>query len=215
MDIREYYTKLQELINAYSKELAKQAIIPAANELLAEVKNRIVRDGKNSEGEYTGSYSNKESWFGRDEFDKKGVFKPVGKANEFSTKTRKAINKGQEKTVLFDINTRKAKKVAITPQFRERQTMYLDGGYKELRNLQGKPIDKMNMFYTGSLIMSYQLQANDNEIFIGFISEQSAKIRKGQEKERGKIFSPTPEEIVEYKKNVIENHAEIARKILK
>jgi len=175
MTPQEYYSNLQELISASSKELAKQAIVPAANELLAEIKNRIQRDGKNSSGSDIGNYSTKQAYFGREAFDKKSSFKPpAGK-----------------------------------------KTMKLPQGYKELRSIQGKPVDKVNETYTGSTMAAYQLQAKETEVVIGFTTEKSSLIRKGQEAKKGEIFTATPIELADYNKNVVTAARELTMQLLR
>lgn len=175
MDILEYYSKLQELVTASSKQLAQQAVVPAAQELLAETKNRIQSDGKKSDGSSIGQYSTKTAYYGREAFDKKSSFKPpTGK-----------------------------------------KTMKLEQGYKQLRQIQGKPTTDINETYTGSTLAAFQNQITEDAVLQGFTTELSSKIRKGQEAKRGNIFNPTDTELTDYKKNVINNTKEITEQIFK
>lgn len=184
---------LAEKYNSLPEELKERAIsyimVPAANELLAEIKNRIVLDGKKTDTNQIGKYSGKAAYFGIEAFDKKGSFK--------------AQSKGNKKTKVFDVSTKKGRQQNITNEYREPKTMYLAKGYKQLRNVQGKPTDKINLNYTGSTLFDYQLQAKQNEVLLGFVSERSSQIRKGQERKRGKIFYATEAEMKQYKENVI------------
>lgn len=178
MDMQEYYGKLQGLLEDASLKIAQKATVPAANEMLAEVKNRIVRDGKKSDDSEIGNYSTKSAYFGREAFDKKSSFKPQGKGNKPKA---------------------------------DRKTMYLPQGYKQLRDIQGKPSDKVSVNYTGSTMNAYQQQATETEVVQGFTTQQASKVRKGQEAKRGTIYSPTQQELQQYKDNVVENTKELIK----
>src|SRR5690606_9970780 len=133
--------------------------VTRAGELLATIKNRITRDGKNSSGQQIGHYSTKPMYATAEQFDKKSSFKPGGKA--------------QQKTLVFSVSNRKKKKVNVKSDFRPYSSMYLPGGYKELRNIQGKPVDKVNLLYRGDLVPNgYQMQAVQNAVLLGLISER-------------------------------------------
>jgi hypothetical protein len=175
MDSRQYITNVNELIRGVSSSL----FLPAVNELLAEVKNRISRDGKNTGGSKIGDYSSKEGWFSKDQFAQKGSFKNKGKTGK-PTKS----------------------------------TMYLAGGYKQLRQIQGRSTAGVNETYSGSTMASYQLEVRSEDIVTGMVNERSAKIREGQEKKFGTIFSAGATEIQDYAKNVAEIEAGAIKKIL-
>lgn len=174
MTMPEYISKMQELA-AIS---AEAAIIPAANEMLAEIKNRIVIDGKGSSGNQIGQYSTKAAYFSQQQFDKKGAFKPRGKVRT---------------------NTK---------------TMYLPAGYKELRDIQGKPTDNIKVNYTGSTMAAYQQAAVEGGVVQGLTTERAKDIREGQERKRGNIFAPTKDELDIFNKNVAKEIAGLQIKIL-
>lgn len=183
MTPQEYLERLKKLRDQSVEKMVDQVIFPNGNELLANIKNRIVRDKKNSSGGSIGQYSIKPMYATVNQFDKKGAFKPVGKRG----KTRKS--------------------------------MYLPSGYKQLREIQGKPTDAVNLNYTGSTVLSYQSQLKGKEVLLGLTNEESAKIRQGLEngtrgrKGYGKVFYATQQEMAEYKKNVAEDTKEIILKI--
>lgn len=79
MNITEYNNKLKQLIGEKSGQLALSIRIPAANRMLATIKNRIINEGKSSTGADIGQYSRKPAYFSRDKFVKKGAFKGQGK----------------------------------------------------------------------------------------------------------------------------------------
>lgn len=176
MELEVYISKMRELANI----AVERVVVPAANEMLAKVKNRIALDGKNTQGAQIGQYSTRSAYFGIEQFDKKSSFKPQGKG-------------GKNK---------------------QAKTMYLGGGYSELRQIQGKPVDKMNMNYTGSTLAHYQQTSDERQVLQGFTTEKSALIRQGQEKKRGNIFAPTKEEIAAFNVNVRNEVENLQTKIL-
>lgn len=184
MTPEEYISKLKQLRDSATEKAVQEILVPNGNELLANIKNRIVRDKKNSSGGPIGTYSTKPMYASQKQFDKKSAFKPLGK-------------KGPTK-----------------------KTMYLPSGYKQLRDIQGKPTDGVNVNYTGSTNLSYQLQAKGKEVLLGFTDQESSKIRQGLEngtrgrKGYGKIYYATQQEIANYNKNVAEDTKELTLKIL-
>lgn len=184
MTPQEYLERLKSLRDSATEKVVERILVPNANELLANIKNRIVRDKRNSSGGSIGQYSTRPMYATVNQFDKRGAFKPVGKRG----KTKKS--------------------------------MYLPTGYKQLREIQGKPTDAVNLNYTGSLMLSYQMQPKGKEVLLGLTSAESAKIRQGLEngtrgrKGYGKVFYATAQEIANYNKNVTEDTKEIVLKIL-
>lgn len=177
MTPEQYIQKLKDLATTVKQKAIESIMIPAANELLANVKNRIFLDGKNSAGQQIGTYSTRKMYAGINQFVKRSSFKP---------------------------GPRKGAK-----------TMRLDGGYKQLRSIQGRDVAKMNYEYSGGTSLAYQQQVRQNEILQGMTTELASKIRQGLEAKRGKAFSPTQQEIDEYNKNVAIDTQELIRKTLR
>lgn len=223
MDLQEYQEKIKALAAAASTIAVESVIIPAANELLAETKNRIILDGKKSDGTLIGSYSNKPGYYGVNAFDKKGSFKPQGKKESVvygisNVKTKKTKVPKRATDIINGKKTAVRNQQGFNAEIRK--TMYLPGGYKELRNLQGKPIDKTNENYSGQTNLDFQLGQEPNAVVIGFVTERSSKIRKGQEqgtskmKGKGDIWKPTKEELDKYQTTVVEEINQLTAHIL-
>jgi hypothetical protein len=79
MDIKEHLARIKELAAKVSKSEALKIRVPAANLLLANTKNRIANEGRNSNVGKIGNYSTKPAYYSRKQFVKKGAFKGVGK----------------------------------------------------------------------------------------------------------------------------------------
>jgi hypothetical protein len=186
MTPEEYKAKIENLAAVYASKAIDQAVIPAANELLATIKNRIVQQGKNSQGAGIGQYDTTPAYYGPNAFIKKTSFTPQGKTGE------KVFKNGKP-----------------------HKTEYIPSGYKGLRDKQGRPTDKMNMSYSGSTLLAYQMDRNGDSVVIGLTNKEASDIRKGQEKKRGKIFYAMQTEMDDYSKNVTEESERITRELLK
>lgn len=182
--LEQYQDKLRELARQGSEKAIERVVVPAANELLANIKNRIIRDGQNSAGQKIGNYSTKPAYFEKEQFIQKGKFKGIGKT-------------GQTKYASGAMH----------------KSMYLPQGYKQLRDIQGRQTQFINEFYTGDTMLAYQMQPKDKEVLLGLTTERAAKIRHGQEAKRGRIFSATEEEIKEYNENVSKHSADLLTSI--
>lgn len=228
MDIQQHLNDLKALKQAALTKVMEGVIVPAANEMLAQTKNRIMVEGKNSSGRRIGTYSEKPMYATVGQFDKTGSFRARGK-KETGIQTTKAVKgiQGASITTTKDKISKGViggKKVAVKKQSgfhaEERTSMYLPGGYRELRDIQGKEADFVNLNYTGSTMLSFQLQANGNEVLIGMTDERSALIRQGLEEGTrrklgyGKIFQPTFTELDQFKETVFNDAKDITISIL-
>lgn len=79
MNLQEYTNNLKQLAGDASAKLALNIRVPAANMMLATIKNRIIREGKASDNSEIGRLSTKPAYFSRKAFVVKGAFKPQGK----------------------------------------------------------------------------------------------------------------------------------------
>lgn len=87
MTLEEYYTNLGKLAEVSSQRALDSIVVPAANELLAKIKNRISQDGKNSNDANIGNYSTKEMYASKNQFVKQGSFRPIGKTGKKTKST--------------------------------------------------------------------------------------------------------------------------------
>lgn len=220
MNLAEHLLKMRELAEKAAGEAALQIRVPAANALRGSILNRISVGGKASDGRSIGQYSTKAAYYTKKKFVKKGAFKPTGKKEsaEYATiniKTKKA-NLPKRNTAIVS-----GKKIFIKTQtgfhYEERQAMYLPGGYKELRSIQGFTIGQVNLSYSGDLLLDYQQTVSAKETLIGFTKEKQSLIRQGLEgkgKFNKNIFKATTEEIENYNKECAAGYAGLTLKIL-
>jgi hypothetical protein len=223
MTPEEYSFRLQELYGLQG-DLMDHSVIPAAAELLIEIKQRIVNDGLNSAGGDIGSYSTKPIYAGPDKFVQ-GGFVAQGKNNKFGiTKGDRLVSTHQleqskgfvhGKKFLQKVKERPYKRYSLVKSnYEERKTMYLQEGYKELRDVQGMRTDVVNLNYSGELLFTYQMQRYGNYVAIGFTTEQSAVKREGLEKKYGYVFFATDEEKRNYIAKVNFLILRVSRRIL-
>lgn len=215
MTLEEYTERLKRLSATYADKAKEAVFVPAANELLATIKNRIVQDGKNSQGSNIGQYSTEPAYFSKNQFVKKSSFKGVGqrgfKGERIVSERKYRVEKvtlKSGKTVQRLVDEKKFKVEKKAPK-----SMYIDDGYKGLRDIQGRRTDVMNLSYSGATLLAYQMTFSGNDILLGMTNTEAAKIRQGQEKKRGKIFYATKNEIEDYNKNVREESEQLVKQI--
>lgn len=185
-NLQQHLERIQRLALAASKEATLAIRVPAANRLRATVINRIVNEGKASDGSKIGNYSTRPAYYNRDAFVRKGSFRPVGKTGKTVFANGKA-----------------------------HRSMYLPNGYLQLRSIQGRRTDTVNLQYSGDMVLDYQQQVTDTSILIGFTKKLQSDKRKGNEKRFGKpIFKPTTGEISAYNKECAQGYEALSLKIL-
>lgn len=185
MNIPEHIQHLKSLGENTEQRAAEFIIIPAAGVLTANIINRNAQRGENTDGTKRDGYSTKPMYANKEKFITK-VFTPQGKNNSSPT-----FKNGKQ-----------------------RKSMYLDRGYKQLRDIQGRRTDIKNYEYTGDTLNAFGFGQNDKGVAIGFRNEKAAKIRKALEKKNGRAFYPSQNEIDEYSKEVAEQTKKLQINIL-
>lgn len=153
-------SQLTEVLNEIARRLDEQVVdivsIQAMNELHAEFQSRVFEQGLNSDGEQIGEYSEKPGYYSKEKFIQKEAFKPQGKRG---FKGERLKQTGSEFII-----------VKKNPK-----TMYLKKGYKELRDIQGRPVDKVNLDYSNSLKKAYRVFQFGDVVVYGQNDEQEHK----------------------------------------
>lgn len=170
MTLKEASNNYADLAKNFTKVIIEAAVVPEANELLARTKNRIIVDGENSQGNDIGHYSKKEAYYIREQFVKKGAFKGRGKNGDTKFENGKP-----------------------------HRSMYFNDGYYGLRAVQGRPVNKVNLNYSGDTINRYQLEYKGDKITMGMTTTEAGKIRQGNEKLfNAKIYASSADELRNY-----------------
>lgn len=187
MTPQEYNERLSQLSNDTANRIREREYFVASNRLLATIKNRIQREGKDSSGGVMPAYSTKPAYFSKDAFVKKGSFKAQGKSAKGSFKNGNA-----------------------------RRSMFIDTGYKGLKDVQGMDTKVRTINYSGDTMLSYVIGQTDEAILLGFNQRKSSIIRKAQEdKNNGAIFSGTQQEMSEFNKSIVDAEKEIILQIFR
>lgn len=172
MDFEEASSALNDFVGKVESKLAERGMIAATEGMMASYIDRIYEKGLDSNDSKTGDYSRKPGYFTKQQFVRTGAFKPVGKTGE--TKFTKGKKAGKN-----------------------HQSMYLKGGYGELREIQGRQSQTIDASYTGSLRINTTAARISEDVYcIALTSEAESKKRKGLEKQKGKaIFSPSKSDV--------------------
>ena len=133
--------------------------------VMAEQKERIFSQGKNTAMGMIGKYSTESDYYGQKAFIRKSAFKPQGKENkgDFANGNK-------------------------------RKTMFLAGGYSELRQIQARKVDKVNFKYSGSLEAGLAILQQGTEIIYGQSSQYEALKMECLEERFGVVFQLSEDE---------------------
>lgn len=166
-------------------------------DFLAMAKTRIHEQGRASDTSRIGTYSTKEMWASQSSFVGSG-FKAQGKIRT-GTKTVKAGTQTTKVSQKFTNKKGETKvrtvNVAIKSNFTERKSMYLEKGYKEFRQVQGRESGFVNLSLSGQLNNQLTITTNGKKYEIGWPNKEMKERAVHLEKKYGKkIWSPSDEE---------------------
>ena len=160
-------TQLLKLLRAKVESETPRIVTTAAFSVLAELQDRIFRDGKAADDSQIGSYSSDEIW----------IKIPYQGVNNSRFK-KKGKPKGKDK---------KAKET--------KETMYFVGGYSEFRKKAGRQNDKVDLSLSGELARNVIVGKKGDSIVIGISTSENVKKAESLEKMYKKtIFKLTNEE---------------------
>lgn len=163
-------SKIVQLLKSLRAKVESETpriVTTAAFSVLAELQDRIFRDGKAADGSQIGSYSTDEIW----------IKIPYQGVNNSRLK-KKGKPKGKDK---------KAKET--------KSTMYFSGGYSEFRKKVGRQNDKVDLSLSGELARNIVVGKKDDSIVIGISTSESVKKAESLEDMYKKpIFELTNEE---------------------
>lgn len=181
MTLEEYNQHLERISEQAYERAIMGAMFSSAGRLLGTIQNRIIQRGEATDGSKLKAYSTTSGYYTKEQFVKESAFKPQGK-----------------------------REVGNFINGKVRKSMFLQNGYKELRDIQGRPTDRTNLFYSGDTMRAYVIGRKENSIQLGFNNDMASKIRKGHEERYDKkIYSGSVSEINEYKEGVTDTYKEI------
>lgn len=186
-------------------DLVSLAIEPSAKELLIAIKKRVVGEGKGSDGQQLKSYSRKPFYAQQSQFIK-GGFNPQGKYNLYGNTIGDVLvpTITLKRSRIKSERTRQTRYTLVKPNYKPRKTMYLQEGYKELRDIQGLRTDITNMSYSGVMVSDYLMQRDGENVVLGMASKESANKYLGntfgtsKKAGRGLFFQASDSELAKF-----------------
>jgi hypothetical protein len=170
-NFEDWSRELEQSIADFEKQKTN-ILIQVTKTIEAVWKQRIFNLGRDVNGTIIGVYSTKATWASIEAFDKEGAFQPAAR--------KRAVNKGKNPGG------------AGSP----RTTIDLPGGYSELRQIQGKKSDFVNLDYTASLRLNFQIGTRGEVVVFGTTNTTETAKKKGLERHFNKeIFSLSEEEV--------------------
>lgn len=204
--------RLEEIATTLDQQVPDVALVQSFIDLQAEFLQRVFVDGVNSKGKKFGTYSEEPSYYTKDQFIQKARFKAQGKDSSEDSKT--GVNR--QKTQVFNIVTRKKTSIAVKSTkgggMTERKSMYLPKGYKEFRDIQGRPTGHVNLNFSGSLEGAFRVFKFGDSVLFGQNDEFEHKKIEGLEKKYGEFQQLTKQEIDNLKARIGNEVALILRK---
>jgi hypothetical protein len=199
------FEQLTERLNEIAKKLDEAvpevALVQSFVELQADFLSRVFEQGLNSQNEKIGEYDDSPAYFSKDEFINKGAFRPQGKDPDNENKATTQFIR------VSNIATKKTRKLAIKKDFSERLSMYLPKGYKEFRDIQGRPTAYVNLKFSGSLERAYRVFKFGDSVLFGQNDTEEHKKIEGLTDRFGEWQSLTQEEVERLKESIPEQIA--------
>lgn len=160
-----------------SLKVADVVVFPVATVMLDKMRQRLFQQGVSGDGNKTGNYSTTPMYASKSAFIG-GGFSPRGK-NAKKTATGKLAKGSKNKS-----------------DGTGRKSMYLSGGYKELRQVQGKETSFVNLQYSGLLFTDFTKLAVDGDTVVSKVGtkESADKLSWLSDKYGKDTFKHTKEE---------------------
>lgn len=212
MDLSQLANELQGVFDAIAEQRAAEITIFAASQLSMSIQERIFDSGKDSgDSGIANSYSTKPMYANREQVG--GGFKPIGKG----FKTESSIKKGKSGVEKLRITIKsKGGKSPRKDTKKDRKTMYLSQGYKQLRQLKGRQVGFVDLRLTGSLRASFRTFQQGDKAIVAILSPKEVGKADGLEERYGKkIFTPSKEDEQVANDAIAERVAKIFSELLK
>lgn len=193
-----------------SLNIAKTIVFPVATTMQDKMRQRLFQEGISGDGNKTGVYSTTPMYASKSAFVG-GGFSPRGKNAKFVERTKKTFvfnsKYGTSGTIVktkYKILAKGSKKKKDGTQ---RRSMYLAGGYKELRQVQGKETGFVNLQYSGLLFTDFTKLKIEKDSVVSKVrkKESSDKLKWLSDKYGKDTFQHTKEEREFFKKEIQKN----------
>ena len=206
INLDELAGNLSGIFDAIQEQYAAEITLRGAVQLNLSLHKRIFTDGKDTDGApIAAGYSTDPIYATKEQIG--GRFKAIGKSTEVE-KVFTVSKSGIQKQKVIKKKRGDTKK--------DRKTMYLSDGYKELRQLRGRRVDQVNLFLSGSLSASIKEYQQDLKAVVAIASSNEIEKVTGHEEERYKkdIFKPSKEDVKESNRAMSEEVARVFEKLI-
>lgn len=146
-----------------------EILLPAMNELLADMTTRIFQQGRDSKNAKIGEYS------------KRPYVQEIPIPQVSNGKLKSLARKQGRK-----------------------DTVYVEGGYSQVRELTGRQNKFVDLNFTGSLFLSIKIVQTSGGFALAIVGRAEIEKAEKNEKKYGKeIFKPTKDELEKFRKAII------------
>lgn len=177
----QFQKKIEDRIR--SLKVVDEVVFPVATKMAQLFTNRIFDEGVNGSEAAIGQYSTTPMYASKSTFRNAGSFKPQGK--------------NAEKTA-----SGKLKKGSKEKKSGGRKSMYLAGGYKQLRSIQGLESSFVNLTYRGNLRRGLKLATEKDSVQLRVTGINEKKVDGLTDKYGSATFIHTKEERAFYNKEI-------------
>ncbi len=198
-----YTSNIQKVLDEIAFKLGHLPIdditVSIGQALVASNIERIHQDGKAVDNTLIGQYSTKDILVGKKSFIKESAWNTLYKNNIQLNKRLKRAQKAKTKAAFKDFATFEKASIreenikknysgwrTIKKNGKLYKLILLPGGYKQLRAIQGRKTDKVNLNYSGKLQSELNLVVVNNKADIGFTTSYGGTISEALEDKYGK-----------------------------
>lgn len=183
---------LESLVKELDSKMPDKVSMAIMVEAMDLHKKRIFERGEKTEGQKIGTYNDDPNYYSKDTFIRESAFKAQGKnevgLDAFGKKKKRAT------VAAFDIKTRKKVSVAVRNGNKERTSMFLPGGYKEFRDIQGRQTAFVDWKFSGSAERSLNVVKIGQPVYYGVTDAKESKKFDGLTDKFGEVLPLSNEE---------------------
>lgn len=192
-EFEEFAVMLEGVVKQLDSQMPDIISVSVMVELQAQHKQRIFGDGLNSEGQKIGEYNDDPNYYAKELFIRKGAFKEQGKDDVGVDKDGKK-KKRLEFTIVDSYSGKKKNIAYVKKTGLNRKTMYLPGGYKEFRDIQGRQTEYVDIKFSGSAERGLNVVKSGNATLYGTTDLKESKKLLGNSERFGDFLSLTTNE---------------------
>lgn len=191
--ILELNKRLQGMQNYLQGNQLGTIMVRLGNEALVLVRNRVQEEGENAKGEKFKAYSKKPMLANFTSFKTKDAYNKIA-GSKAKRKELKWVTIGGASGFASFLSVSAGTSKGSTNEGRGARLFEIPGGYKQFRELHGRPGDIVNFTFTGRMWGNIKLVSDMSELNMGVAiikateAEQKKKL-EGNTKRRGEILA--------------------------